>query len=266
MVEREPGAPTSSWPSSIRRCASVAASASAVARRWPSPWASGRPSRCGSRPWPGPAQQAGQPVRVVFTCERHAQQAARRYLDPTDARYFGNGGGQPAAVEGMYVEVIPLPCIGMAHPDLARAALRAGAAEVQFTGCPPEDCANREGNLWLQERVERKRLPRLRRELAPDPSRGQAGAPVSTGWLSAQRLSAEPARRRALPGHHLHPGLGHSSTGAHGAGAGAAGGGDGAVDPVDHDPLPAAGSGTRQGWRSAWSTAAATRWCRPARL
>ena len=129
------------------------------------------------------SQQAGQPVRVVFTCERHAQQAARRYLDPTDARYFGNGGGQPAAVEGMYVEVIPLPCIGMAHPDLARDALRAGAAQVQFTGCPPEDCANREGNLWLQERVERKRLPRLRRELAPDPSRGPAGAPVSTGWL-----------------------------------------------------------------------------------
>ena len=122
------------------------------------------------------SQQAGLPVRVVFTCERHAQQAAQRFLHPAEAAYFGNGQGrEPAPVDGVHVEVIPLPCIGMAHPDLARNALRAGAAEVQFAGCPPEDCANREGNLWLQERVERRRLPRLRRELA--------GAPVSAGWL-----------------------------------------------------------------------------------
>lgn len=118
------------------------------------------------------AAEAGQSVRVVFACERHAQQAARPYLDPTDARVFGNGRGSPAAA---HVKVIPLPCIGMAHPDLARNALAAGAAEVQFVGCPPEDCANREGNLWLQARVDRQRLPRLRRELA--------GAPVSAGWL-----------------------------------------------------------------------------------
>ena len=120
------------------------------------------------------ATQSTQPVRVVFACERHAQQAARPYLDPADARLFGNG-HQAAPPVGAHVEVIPLPCIGMAHPDLARNALAAGAAEVQFVGCPPEDCANREGNLWLQERVDRQRLPRLRRELA--------GAPVSAGWL-----------------------------------------------------------------------------------
>lgn len=121
-------------------------------------------------------QDAGLPVRVVFACERHAQQAARRYLNPAEAHHFGASGAvQPASVGGVHIEVIPLPCIGMAHPDLARNALRAGAAEVQFVGCPPEDCANREGNLWLQERVERRRLPRLRRELA--------GAAVSTGWL-----------------------------------------------------------------------------------
>jgi ferredoxin/cytochrome c551/c552 len=131
------------------------------------------------------AHDGALPVRVVFTCERHAQQAGRPYLDPAEACYFGGGDAvPPASVGGVHVEVIPLPCIGMAHPDLARDALRAGAAEVQFVGCPPEDCANREGNLWLQERVERQRLPRLRRELAPDPDRGLAGAPVSTGWLA----------------------------------------------------------------------------------
>ena len=35
------------------------------------------------------AADTALPVRVVFTCERHAQQAARRYLDPAEARYFG---------------------------------------------------------------------------------------------------------------------------------------------------------------------------------
>lgn len=122
------------------------------------------------------AQDAALPVHVVFTCERHAQQAARRYLNPAEAGHFGATGAlPPASAGGAHVEVIPLTCIGMAHPDLARSALRAGAAAVQFVGCPPEDCANREGNLWLQERVDRQRLPRLRRELI--------GAPVSAGWL-----------------------------------------------------------------------------------
>jgi cytochrome c2 len=74
-----------------------------------------------------------------------------------------------------------------------------GAAEVQFVGCPPEDCANREGNLWLQERVERRRLPRLRRELAPDPDRGLVGAPVSTGWLPPNDFA------QALRGGGRHP-------------------------------------------------------------
>ncbi len=138
------------------------------------------------------AQDAALPVRVVFTCERHAQQAARPYLDPAEAHYFGGSGEvPPLSVGGVHVELIPLPCIGMVHPDLARAALRAGAAEVQFVGCPPEDCANREGNLWLQERAARQRLPRLRRELV--------GAPVSTGWLAPNDFS------QALRGEGRHP-------------------------------------------------------------
>ena len=53
----------------------------------------------------------------------------------------------------------------MAHPDLAAKALAAGAAEVQFVGCPAEDCANREGNVFMQQRLERKRLPRAGHEL-----------------------------------------------------------------------------------------------------
>lgn len=119
------------------------------------------------------ARQNTQPVHVVFACERHAQQAARAYLSPEDQKIFG-GNGKQATVSGAHVEVIPLPCIGMAHPDLAREALRAGATEVQFIGCPPEDCANREGNLWMEQRVERERLPRLRREIPAEA--------VATAW------------------------------------------------------------------------------------
>ena len=71
----------------------------------------------------------GQPVKLLFTCERHWSQ-------------------RPAEM-GSAVAVIPLTCVGMALPDLVERGLAAGAAEVQIVGCPPEDCTNREGNLWL---------------------------------------------------------------------------------------------------------------------
>jgi mono/diheme cytochrome c family protein len=74
----------------------------------------------------------------------------------------------------------------MAHPDLARRALAAGAAEVQFVGCPPEDCANREGNLWMEQRLDRHRLPKLRREVPR--------IAIRTGWDAPNDFS------RALTG------------------------------------------------------------------
>ncbi len=124
------------------------------------------------------SQDAAHPVRVVFTCERHAAQGARALLDQPERAYFGGGKGNshapPRDSDDMHVEVIPLTCIGMAHPDLAGRALAAGAAEVRFIGCPPEDCANREGNLWMEHRLERKRLPKLRREVVQ--------TSISTGW------------------------------------------------------------------------------------
>ncbi len=118
-----------------------------------------------------------QPVRVVFVCERHAAHGARRFLPPAYGPVFGETAGweQDARQDGMHLEVIPLTCIGMAQPDLATQALAAGAAEVQFVGCPPEDCANREGNVWLQQRIDRQRLPKLRRQ--------HIGAPLTSDWL-----------------------------------------------------------------------------------
>jgi hypothetical protein len=107
----------------------------------------------------GDREAGGRPVKVVFTCERHAAQGARGYLRED----------RPNLV------VIPLTCIAMAHPDLAEKALAAGATQVHFVGCPPEDCVNREGNVFMQQRLERKRLPRAVREF------GSAG--LVSDWL-----------------------------------------------------------------------------------
>ncbi len=160
-----------------------------------------------------------RPVRVIFTCERHAQHGAQPYLQPAEALQFA-GAARPgpsfppkmsnpsrgvagAPAPEIQIEVIPLTCIGMAHPDLASQALGAGAAEVQFVGCPPEDCANREGNLWLQERLDRTRLPKLKREFAR--------APIFTDWLApndfSQALGSGQASRRQSLATSYRPGL-----------------------------------------------------------
>jgi ferredoxin len=108
------------------------------------------------------------PVRVVFACERHLAHGARPYLR--------NSLESPApVVDGTHIEVIPLTCAAMAHPGLLSRTLEAGADEVQVVGCPPDDCANREGNLWLEERLRRERAPKLRRDFA--------SAPILTTWL-----------------------------------------------------------------------------------
>lgn len=101
-------------------------------------------------------------VKLIFTCERHAAQGAKPYLQGT-------------VQNGLAVELVPLPCVGAAPPDLLTRALDAGAAEVQVVGCPPGDCANREGNLWAEQRLVRERVPRLKR--------AYANAPVTALWL-----------------------------------------------------------------------------------
>ncbi len=130
-------------------------------------------------------QWAEKPVKIIFTCERHAFQGARRYLSPGEVETARDD-------KGLLVRVIPLTCVGMAHPDLLGEALKAGASQVQIFGCPPEDCANREGNTWMQQRLERQRLPRLRREFE--------AAAISSDWVAPNRfLSAvSPDRRQSV--------------------------------------------------------------------
>jgi len=109
-------------------------------------------------------------LKVVFTCERHAAHGAKAYLE--------HSANIP---EGMEVEVITLPCVGTAPPDLLTRTLDAGVAEVLVVGCPPDDCANREGNYWAEQRLIRERVPRLKRPYAY--------APISAYWLPPDDFS-----------------------------------------------------------------------------
>jgi hypothetical protein len=72
-------------------------------------------------------------------------------------------------------DVITMPCVGVLHPNVVGQALDAGAAEVLVVGCPADDCAQREGNLWIDARLNRTRAPRLKRNYI--------GAPIRTAFL-----------------------------------------------------------------------------------
>jgi ferredoxin len=103
-------------------------------------------------------------VTLVYTCERHADNGVRSYRNPI---------GDTASDEA--VEIIAVPCVASAPPDLIARSLDSGATEARVVGCPPNDCARREGNAWTEGRLTRTRLPRLRR--------AYANAPIGTYWL-----------------------------------------------------------------------------------
>ncbi len=117
-------------------------------------------------------------VKVIYTCERHAAQGGRAYLQE-----------QTTDANGNVVEIIPVTCVGMVNPGLIARTLDNGASEVELLGCPPDDCASREGNVWLEARLNRERSPKLKRSLLD--------APIHTSWLAPdqfkQALSGEQA-------------------------------------------------------------------------
>jgi ferredoxin len=107
-------------------------------------------------------------VPLVFTCERHAAHAAAPWLERPDAA------------------VIALPCVAAAPPNLVGRALELGASEARLVGCPPDDCARREGNLWSELRFTRQRLPKLKKVYEQ--------APITRWWLPPDEFGrADPA-------------------------------------------------------------------------
>lgn len=118
------------------------------------------------------AKAPEQPVKLVFTCDRHAALGARPYLTPDS----------PVIVADTAVEIITVPCVGTLPPDLMVRALNAGASDIQVIGCPPDDCRNREGNLWTEKRLLRHRAPRLKR--------AYANAPITANWVAPDDFAA----------------------------------------------------------------------------
>ncbi len=118
------------------------------------------------------AKAPEQPVRLVFTCDRHAALGARPYLNQNS----------PVMVADTVVEVVSVPCVGTLPPDMMVRALNAGVSDVQVIGCPPDDCRNREGNLWTERRLLRQRVPRLKR--------AYANAPITAAWVAPDDFAA----------------------------------------------------------------------------
>ena len=75
-----------------------------------------------------------------------------------------------------------MPCVGMLHPNVAGQALEAGAREVTVVGCPADDCAQREGSLWIDARLGRTRAPRLKHDFL--------NAPIFTARLPPNEFAA----------------------------------------------------------------------------
>jgi len=137
----------------------------------------------------------GDAPRIILTCERHALHGA--------ATYLGEHGIDTDEGSG---HVVPVPCVGMIHPGLVGAAVDAGAGAVHVVGCPPADCANREGNTWLQARLDRQRVPRLKRDYLEAgiysdwvPPDSFTEAVASPGAQPVADSEDRPAWRRQIP-------------------------------------------------------------------
>lgn len=89
------------------------------------------------------------------------------------------------------VAVFSLLCTGQLPPSFVEYALRSGADGILITGCCAGDCQYRLGNTWTGERLERKREPHLRANVAPQR--------VRLAWYSA---GEEAALRRELERFH----------------------------------------------------------------
>jgi coenzyme F420-reducing hydrogenase delta subunit len=134
---------------------------------------------------------------VVIACARGAGGVAR------EARFEG-------------APVLAVDCAGSVHTSVIEYLVRAGAGGVLVLACPMDDCWNREGTKWLEQRLFHDREAELqarvdRRRVALEPvglaEAGLAAAalrafrarvleleqPVGEGEVDLLRLCEEPA-------------------------------------------------------------------------
>ncbi len=75
------------------------------------------------------------------------------------------------------VKIVRVPCSGLIQPIMMETALKNGAQGCFATGCRMGDCHYRDGNRFLEQRLEGTRMPKLRPSV--DKER------VEAYWLSA---------------------------------------------------------------------------------
>lgn len=93
--------------------------------------------------------------------------------------------------------VFPVSCVGALHTSVVEYLLRAGAGGVMVVACPPRDCWNREGVMWLEERVHHGREAELKSRVDRRRLRIVYAAAYETGRL-ARELEAFRAGLRSL--------------------------------------------------------------------
>jgi len=71
-------------------------------------------------------------------------------------------GGVGAALDFEGAPVFPVQCAGNLHTSTVEYLVRSGAGGVLIVTCPPRDCWNREGPLWLEQRLYHQREAELK--------------------------------------------------------------------------------------------------------
>lgn len=59
------------------------------------------------------------------------------------------------------LKILSLPCAGMVGPSFIKSAFKKGVEGILIAACRSHDCHYREGNLWLQDRLAGKRVPKV---------------------------------------------------------------------------------------------------------
>ena len=132
MVERTDGRPTLVARVDPEACVSCGICAGSCAPMGVGPAGrTGRDQLAGVREFLA-AHQPGPRDVVVVACRRGAAGAADHLA------------GAP---------VLPVDCAGSVHSSVVEAIVRSGAGGVLVMACPVEDCWNREGAQWLEQRL-----------------------------------------------------------------------------------------------------------------
>jgi NAD-dependent dihydropyrimidine dehydrogenase PreA subunit/coenzyme F420-reducing hydrogenase delta subunit len=65
--------------------------------------------------------------------------------------YGGGGVGVRKELDG--APVLPVSCAGSLHTSVIEHLIRSGVGGVMVVSCPPDDCRNREGAKWVEQRL-----------------------------------------------------------------------------------------------------------------